>query len=422
MEHHRSTGASYPGANHPVVRQRNLAAIFRTIYAAAPIARVDLAARTGLNAKTVSNIVDELIRHDLVHELGYRTSPGVGRKAVELEIDPSARYVIGIDVALPSVTAALVDLTGRVRAQIVRLPTPKPWHIERTIPTAARAAERLIAALPDQERAKVVGIGVGAPGRFKIEGGHYLGLYLRDEVKWVDLGATGELDGSFGLPVTIDNNANTSALAELWFGTGRGVADFVLLNLSAGGIGMGMVSGGDVYRGGNQHVGEAGHITVNADGPRCFCGNFGCLAQYASARAVLGNVHTRLAAGEPSSLSDCPGLSIHDVIAAFHAKDPLATAVLADMTRYLAAALVSVVNIYDPRMILIGRDIATAGAAFFDRLSADLRGRLNPAVGEQIRIEAASVTDAPLIGAATLALREFFRTPITAPAGLPLAR
>lgn len=406
--------ARMSGANHPAVRQNNRATIFRAIYESAPITRVDLAARTGLSGKTVSLIMDELIEHGLARELGYRASSGAGRKAVELEVDPSSRYAIGIDVAPPIVTAGLVDLSGQIQHQVVDTPMQPAWDIANTIQTAAHAAEGLVATLEQETRDKIVGVGIGAPGRFKIEDDRCFGLHGTGSGEWIDLGSVTDIDRLFGFPVTVDNNANTTALAEQWFGAGKGVYDFVLLNVSRG-IGMGIVIGGDIYRGGNQNAGEAGHITVDVNGPRCICGNTGCLGIYVSTRAILSNVNARLASSEPSSLGDLADVSFDDVMGAFKSGDPVAAAVVADTIRYLAPALVSVINSYDPTMILIGRQLATAGEQFFTLLRAEVHGRLNPAIREKIRIEAADVSEAPVIGAGTLTLREFIRAPLEQP-------
>jgi N-acetylglucosamine repressor len=404
---------AYAGTSHPGVRHNNRAAIFRTLYESAPITRVDIAARTGLSAKTVSIIMDELISHGLVRELGRRESSGAGRKAVELEVDPSSRFALGIDVAPPTVTAALVDLAGRIREQVVDADSTEqpPWNASQILRAAHGAAQRLTGGMTAEAQNSIVGVGIGAPGRFKIDGGHYVGLRGAFLTEWADLGSTAELDRMFGYPVTMDNNANTGALAEQWFGNGKDVGDFVLLNVSRA-IGMGIVIGGEVYRGGNQIAGEAGHLSVDINGPRCSCGNSGCLDLVASVQAVMQAVRARLAAGEPSSLRDTPDLSIREVIAAFQLDDPVAVAVIGNAIRYLAASLVAIINTYDPELILIGRAYATAGDRFFDQLRSEVRGRLSPALRGVVRIEPADVGDAGVIGAGTLALRTMFRDPL----------
>jgi glucokinase len=216
--------------------------------------------------------------------------------------------------------------------------------------------------------------------------------------------------------VTIDNNANTSALAEQWFGAGRHVSDFVLLNFGRG-IGMGIVIDGELYRGAHHNAGEAGHVTVDLNGPRCDCGNAGCLGLYASVRAVEEVVQTRLAGGEPSSLSSVRNPSIEDVIDAFHVDDPCAVGVITDVIRHVGAGLASIINTYDPSMILIGRAFAAAGDRFFGLLRTEIRERLGAPARDVVRIEPAEVTHAPVVGAATLALRQFVRAPLAGSGG-----
>lgn len=405
---------TYTTTNHPAMRQSNQVAVLRTLYDSAPIARVDIAHRTGLNAKTVSRIVDELLDHGLVRELGFRTAASAGRRAVELEVDPLARFVLAVDVAPPHVTAALVDLSGVVHHQFAPEPTPEPWDVSETIAIASHATHAALQSVPAEQREHIVGVGIGAPGRFKVSDGRYYGLFGAKSAAWLDLGAAQQIGGDIGLPITIDNNANTSALAELWFGQGKGISDFVLLNVGRG-LGMGIVIDGEVYRGGNHNAGEAGHITVDVNGPECNCGNPGCLAVFLSPRHLARTVAERVAAGEGPTRINLESVTLPSVIDAWHAGDGVAASVMDDVHRYLCAGLVSIINTCDPAMVLIGRELAGAGDPFFDRVRETMRSRLNAAVAKEILIEPAKIGNAPLLGAATLALQEFFRAPLTRP-------
>ncbi|TDE11180.1 ROK family transcriptional regulator [Jiangella asiatica] len=403
--------SGYAGANHRSVKQGNRAVIFRAIHALGPIARIDLARRTGLNPGTVSNIVDELIESGLAHESGFQASTRAGRRAVDLEVVPSARYAIGLDIARNAVTGAVVDLSGQPLHQLSE-PVPDPWEGEVSQSAALRIAQRLVSELPRDERDRVVGVGVGIVGPVDIRARRSLSPRSRDV--WQDLDLVTELERQIGLPTHYDNNANTGALAELWFGAGQGVDDFVLLTLGTG-IGSGLVLGGDLHHGDHGLAGEVGHMSVRLDGPRCACGNFGCLEVYAAVPRILDAVRSRLAATPSSVLHTETGLTIDAVIAALDAGDEVATAVFDDVARYLAAGIINIIYAVDPQLILLGRELARAGDALIDRVRAEVDRRVFPAVRDAVEIRSAAVRDAPVVGAATLALREFFRAPLDTP-------
>lgn len=407
------SGREYVGANHQSVRRSNRAMLFRAVHALGPITRVDLAKRTGLNAGTVSNIVDELLAAGLARETGFRSSGRAGRRAVYLQVDPSARYAVGVDLARNAVTGALVDLSGALKDRIVE-PSAGPYRGELALPTARLVVDRLLDNLTPDERETVVGIGIGVPSPVSTSSGRYLSPQTFDS--WQSFDITEDLERAHRLPVYVDNNANTSALAELWFGAGQGIDNFVLLTLGTG-IGTGLVFDGDLYRGNHGLAGEAGHMSINLDGPRCACGNFGCLEMYASVPRVLASIQAALSTGEPSVLGDAAvdnggELTIAMAISALQQADPLAVRVFADVARHLAAGIVNIIYTLDPQLVLIGRELSTADEALLEPVRAEVRRRVFSALRGSIQVETVALPAAPVIGAGTLALREYFLAPL----------
>ena len=403
---------AYAGANHRSVKRGNRATIFRAIRALGPIARIDLARQTSLNAGTVTNIVDELLAAGLVGETGQGVSR-VGRRPVFLEVNPTARYALGIDIARDAISGAVVDLAGRQHARIHE--AAGPWLTGALVLDAAcDVIERLLADFAGAGRAALVGIGIGAVGPLSSRLGRFLAPPSFGS--WHDLALLPHIQNRFGLPTFVDNNGNTSALAELWFGAGQGIDNFVFLSLGTG-VGGGLVLDGELYRGEHDVAGELGHLSIDADGPRCACGNYGCLELYVSVPRVLAAVQAALATGEPSAiraqLRSAEALAFGAVVAAARAGDPLASRVLADTTRALAAGLVTIINSFDPRLVLLGRELASAGAILLDPVRAEVRRRVFPALRDTVRIEVTTLPDAPTVGAATLALQGFFAAPLS---------
>lgn len=411
---------AYAGANHKSVGRSNRAAIFRAIRALGPIARITLARQTLLNAGTVTNIVDELLEAGLVSEIGQGISR-VGRRPVLLKVNPTARYAIGIDIARDAISGAIVDLVGHQHCHLHD--AAGPWLTGELVMAASCAMiERLLADFPETGRAALVGIGIGGVGPLSLRSGRFLAPPSFGS--WQDLDLVSHIGARFGLPTYVDNNGNTSALAELWFGAGQGVDNFVFLSLGTG-VGGGLVLDGEIYRGEHDIAGELGHLSIDANGPRCACGNYGCLEMYASVPRVLAAARAALATGEPSAIRARvrPGeeVQLATIIAAARDGDPLAVRVLADATRALAAGLVTIINSFDPRLVLLGRELASAGDILLEPVRAEVRRRVFPVLRDTVRIETTTLADAPTVGAATLALQGFFAAPLSHSTSLVVA-
>jgi predicted NBD/HSP70 family sugar kinase len=405
----------YAGTNHAVVKRGNQAVIFRAIQELAPIARADLARTTGLNDKTVATVVDELVAQELVRTTGYRNTRGAGRPAMGLEINPTARFAVGVDLTRGTATCALVDMSGRVHERIAR-PVPSPWLAEHILPTAKSLVARLEGSLPTAYRDRIVGIGVGAPNPLSMRDGHYWTFDATGTGRWQDLGAAKDIEGSFGLPTYLEQNANTGALAELWFGAGRRIENFVLLNLGVG-FGAGLVLNGDLYRGVHDSAGEIARMTVNIDPTPDRSRRDEYLNDYVSTSAILEALRAHIAAGEGSMLRDVPDISLDDAISALKCADPLAVKVFSEVACHLGAVIANIIRVVDPQLVLIGRELADAGDTLLDQIRTVVLERLAPSGRESLRFEVADVADAAVVGAATLALQEFFRAPAGRHAG-----
>lgn len=426
--------SAYSGSNHQSVRQSNRAVVFRAIHALGPIARIELARQTGLNPGTVTHIVEELLSSGLASELPHPDHKTervgrAGRRPVLLTINPSARLAIGIDLARNAVTGAVVNLAGEVSRRIVE--RTGALQSDVAVEQVTAIVERLLGELTDEERASVVGVGIGAPGPLSIRSGRFLAPPSYGA--WEELEIGREIEARVGIPTSVDNNANTAALGELWFGAGQGVSNFVLLTVGTG-VGAGLVLDGDLYRGQHDLAGEIGHVSIAMDGPRCACGNYGCLEMYISVPRILGAVRAAIATGEPTllrttsapdgsspseapeagSFAPQPDLTLSTVIGAAQQGDALSQRILADVARYLTAGLVNIINTLDPDLVLIGRELGKACGYLLPLVQDEVQRRISPAQRSSVRIAAATLSDAPVIGAAVLALREFFEAPLPA--------
>jgi predicted NBD/HSP70 family sugar kinase len=336
--------------------------VLRMIWTERTISRAEIARRADLSRSTVSELVGFLLSTGLISEAGVGASRG-GRRPINLEFQDDAAGIIGLDIGATHLTAVLTDLRGRVLAAEYR-----EWPV-RTDPegTRALAIELITACLakrPDVSRA-LLGIGIAVPSPVDPRHPERLSpLVLPD---WGGRNGFEVIRTRFRVPLFIDNDANLGALAEQWWGAGRGVPDFAYIKVATG-VGSGHVIEGRVRRGATGVAGEIGHVAIDPRGASCACGNRGCLVTFVGSTALVERTRTLLPDFPASSLAAVP-LTIEAIEAAAIADDPLAVQVVSEAAEYLGIAIAGMLNLMNPGAVIIGGGLSRVG----HRLLAPLR-------------------------------------------------
>lgn len=398
--------------NKRLIRDLNVSTIINLIRRHEPISRVELAERTRLGKSTVTAIVNGLIRDGFLVEVG-NADTGVGRRPVLLRLNSRARYTIGVKLAPALISTALTDLHARVVQRVEHR-----WNPEAgpgTVVAALANGIREVLQAERVEQASVIGIGVVLPGLVDPQTGVSLSSYF---LRWRNIPLRAALEKELGLPVFIDNDANAFALAEHWYGAGKGVANMLAVTVGVG-IGAGIVVDGQLYRGGRKGAGELGHMTMDPDGPQCACGNRGCLEVFAGDGAIVRLA--RAAATEfPGSLllgmtsGDAELITRDVVVEAARQGDRAARRALAEAGRMLGVGLANAVNLLNPeRIVLGGEGVTGAGDLLLEPVRQGLRERAFSVLADDIQVVPAALgADAWLMGAATVVLEEVFKLPI----------
>jgi len=314
--------------------------------------------------------------------------------------DPSRPRAVGIDIGGTKIAAGVVTADGHI-VELALVPTPMDDE-PATVSAMLRAIEELRARHPGVEA-----IGVGAAGLVEWPSGR---------VRWAPHNAYRQLAlrrllyEATGLPTVVDNDANAAAWAEARFGAGVGSDHMVLLTVGTG-IGGGLVLGGQVYRGSAGLGAEVGHMIVDPDGYPCACGNVGCLETVASGGA-LGRTGREAAQADPdgrlAQLAGAPEKVTGEVV--FHAAregDPAARELFERLGFWLGVGIASLVNLFDPELVVIGGGLVATGdlllvpaRASLERYAFGLEHRELPPV-----VPARLGPEAGLVGAASLSLR-----------------
>lgn len=311
---------------------------------------------------------------------------------------------IGVDVGGTKVLAAAIDTdtpTKILRAH--RVPTPPGTGV-------IDAITELVARLQDEATAAghgpVVGVGVGLPGLVAPDGVLLGAPHLPD---LVGLPLRSTLATTIGLPVTLDNDANCAAWAEVVCGVGRGTSEVLVVTLGTG-IGGGLVIDGTLRHGAHGAAGEPGHMVIDPNGPPCPCGRRGCWERYASGSGLglLGQVAA--AAGEAPALlaraGSADAVRGEDVVAAAREGDRGARAVIESFADWLGMGLANLVTLLDPELVVVGGGLADVADLFVDRArQAMVAQALGAPTRPPARLEIATLgSDAGVIGAALVAV------------------
>jgi predicted NBD/HSP70 family sugar kinase len=388
-----------PPANQRAVRRHNLGVVLRHVVGRGPRSRATIAHETGLNKSTVSSLVTELIELGLLTERGTERTGTVGRPGLVVDVAGAGAVGIGLEVTAGSIAARATDIAGtdryRAREAADNAADPPEVVLDRLAALARAALEDVRAqGLP------AVGIAVALPGLVDAEAGVAL---LAPGLGWEDVPVARDLAeriGAPGLPLTIDNDANLSALAEVTEGAGRGLAHFVHVS-GDGGIGAGVVLRGELFRGAHGFGGGFGHMTVEPDGLPCACGARGCLETRAGLGALLA------AAGE--------GGGAERLRARADDGDRAALAALSDGGHWLGVGLAIAANLLDPEAFVLGGFLAELAPHLAPAAEVELRDRvLGPQSARPRLLASALGPDAAPRGGALLALRRVLGDP-----GLP---
>ncbi|MEB8337799.1 ROK family transcriptional regulator [Streptomyces endophyticus] len=340
------------------LRYGNVERVLQVLRRQGPSSRADVATATGLSRTTLSGIVGQLLTDGVVTEEPAGPPSGRGRPVHRLTLNPRSAQAIGIEVGRERITVAIANAAHEVTA------FAGTHHAQRSgaREQAGAALELLheLAAREGIDLAGLGGVGIGTPGPGDTTGGPGDTAGGASPAAGVPRHRQTVADAvaeALDVPVLADNNTRLAALGEAIWGAARGAGDALHLTLSYG-IGGGLVAGGLLFRGAQGAAGELGHISVDVEGARCWCGGQGCLEQVAAVPALLRAAGRRswdrftqaLAAGEQT---EC--------------------AVVARAALAVGRALAAAASTANPRRIVLGGEVAELGPVFLDSVEDAFR-------------------------------------------------
>lgn len=343
--------------------------------------RAELAAVLGLNKNTVNSIIDEWIASGYVQETGLKAHEGAGRRAVSISLQASRKQAIGIQINSDTIQAVVTDLYAVPLESF----TLKRTHrdAEGTVRTILQAVERIAAHRPQD---CLLGVGVGVPALLNPAGDT---VAASSHLGWRNVPLLSMLRSQCSLPVRIDNAVKMAAVGELWNGTGKETEHFLYCSFGTG-IGCGIISCGSLVRGDLGVAGEIGHMIVEPEGPRCTCGNRGCLEAVVGLPAIYERLLPHI---------DLPHEQMTEerLEEAFHAAGEAGEQELSRIASAIGHALAIAVNLLNPRVIVCDGPLMRLSDQLLPRIRAVIRDKTLPYSASRLKLQTSALY--PLTGA-----------------------
>ena len=311
------------------------------------------------------------------------------------------KYVIGVDLGGTKISTAISTIEGNILANVV-LPTKAE---EGEVAVLGRIIQSIDEVIVGSSTSidEVEAIGIGSPGPLDAKKGI---IITTPNLPFKDYNLVQPLKEKYNIPVYLDNDANAAAIGEYMFGAGKGKESIIYFTVSTG-VGGGAVLDGKVYRGHTSNALEIGHTTVDPNGPRCNCGNLGCLEAMSSGTAIAKKGKEAVSTNVETSLKKYDTITSYEVFKEAEAGDEVAKDIIDNALTYLGIGVANAIATFDPEMIIIGGGVSKAGDIVFDTVKKVDNKRCFKSMAESCEIVPAGLgSDAGVVGAVALAIIE----------------
>ena len=350
-------------ATHQLTKQHNRDLVLKTIFENETISRAEIARITKLTRTTVSDVVSGLMTEGLVKEVGLGSSIG-GKPSILLSLVADSRYLIGVNLAQNKFIGSVVNLRGEIK-KTVEVPVQGGDGDK-----AIQLVYQILDGLVKKEWKPIVGIGVGTPGLINTREGIVVNAV---NLEWQDLPLAHLLQGRYGLPVSVLNDSQATAIGEFVYGDHQSDSNLIVVNLSHG-IGAGILINGRLFQGDGGGAGEIGHVLVQENGLLCRCGRRGCLETLASARAILQCAQSLPNSSEVTTLDALESK--------FFTNDPAVKKIVLEAGHYLGTSIGSLVGTLNIKKVVVTGDMTRFGEAW---LAAVDRAMSQSALGRMVQ-------------------------------------
>ncbi len=377
---------TFPYTNFSV-RSLNRWAILELIrFTPGGISRAEMARKIDLTRSTVSSIVSELLKAELVCEAADGPATG-GRRAILLELNPKRGYVLGVDMGATHLGIAVADFLGHVIEEAVH-----PFDVCEGPVIGLQAVDRHARALLDEVGIRfedILAVGLGVPGPVFLEAGMVSAPPIMPG--WDGYPIRDDLESRWDSPIALNNDAEMGALGEWAFGAGRVMRHMAYIKVGTG-VGAGLILDGRIYRGAAGLAGEIGHLTIQENGPLCTCGNRGCLEAFSGGAAIARQAIEAVREGRRTQLAEIQpveSITARHVAEAARLGDLVAQRIVAKAGEYLGIAIADLINLSNPSLVVVGGGVAQMGDLLLEPIRQTAQARSLSPSARSVRITAA---------------------------------
>jgi predicted NBD/HSP70 family sugar kinase len=381
--------------------------ILALIHSRVELSRAELVEITGLSAGLMSAVVRRLIARELVVESGLEPSK-IGRRRIALKLRGGAAYTVGVEIGTFFLRILINDLSGDVIHRL-EIRTLLSQGFSRVM---ERCFESIDQAVKDSglNKEAILGIGISHSGVVDSRQGVVLSFPRPGQMaEWRNVRLREMVEERLKVPCSVEDSVRMAALAEKQVGMALEMSDFVYIRVGMG-IGSCIFIDGEPYRGAGGSAGEFGHMTVDENGPLCYCGNNGCLSALASCSAIIQNVVSAIRQGVHSRLqdmaeNDLDQINVEMILQASEESDSLAYRALSDAAVHIGVALADVVNLLNPSVVIFSGPLFQGNTQLMvDSIQRTVKQRALEKAANEVQLKVSSLgAYAPALGAARFA-------------------
>lgn len=392
--------------NNISLKEINKKNILRLVLEIGPISRIDISKQLKISRPTTSAYISELIKEDLIEEIGKGDSnPSGGKKAVLLQFNSRAGYILGAMIGVNNIRIALTDLRSNI-IEIIKIPTEEWLGPDAVIDKLVKNLKKII-RISGVNKEEIIGIGIGATGL--VDSGKGLVIFSPNLDRWNDIKLKEIVEEKIGLPTFIENECRVQAIAEKKYGLAKNIKNFVCVETGAG-IGTGVFIDNKLVTGDKGMAGEVGHIITNLAGDRmCHCGNKGCLETLCSISSLIDDIMADIKKSERFSDYGSNRLKTEDLYRLYEQDKEMITRNVEKNAEYLGIGISNTIKMFNPELIIIHGEMIKFGNKYLSKVKESVSKNTFPKVKDNYNIQFSKLGEnVGLIGATSIVFDNIF--------------
>lgn len=392
--------------NNISLKEINKKNILRLVLEIGPISRIDISKQLKISRPTTSAYISELIKEDLIEEIGKGDSnPSGGKKAVLLQFNSRAGYILGAMIGVNNIRITLTDLRSNI-IEIIKIPTEEWLGPDAVIDKLVKNLKKII-RISGVNKEEIIGIGIGATGL--VDSGKGLVIFSPNLDRWNDIKLKEIVEEKIGLPTFIENECRVQAIAEKKYGLAKNIKNFVCVETGAG-IGTGVFIDNKLVTGDKGMAGEVGHIITNLAGDRmCHCGNKGCLETLCSISSLIDDIMADIKKSERFSDYGSNRLKTEDLYRLYEQDKEMITRNVEKNAEYLGIGISNTIKMFNPELIIIHGEMIKFGNKYLSKVKESVSKNTFPKVKDNYNIQFSKLGEnVGLIGATSIVFDNIF--------------